>query len=109
MNPLVLCELRLLASADLDSRSILTVILAGDDRLGTVCAELLEAVRVSTGLLHPFIPRATARVATDLGIELSGDLTQSFSSWPALRGGDPVGVGEILFPRLDREAILGGR
>jgi general secretion pathway protein A len=34
MNPLVLCELRLLASADLDSRSILTVILAGDGRLG---------------------------------------------------------------------------
>jgi type II secretory pathway predicted ATPase ExeA len=35
MNPLVLCELRLLSSADLDSRSILTVILAGDGRLGT--------------------------------------------------------------------------
>jgi type II secretory pathway predicted ATPase ExeA len=33
MNPVVLCELRLLSSADLDSRSILTVILAGDGRL----------------------------------------------------------------------------
>jgi len=33
MNAAVLCELRLLASADLDSRSILTVILAGDGRL----------------------------------------------------------------------------
>jgi len=33
MNPAVLCELRLLSSADLDSRSILTVILAGDGRL----------------------------------------------------------------------------
>jgi len=33
MNPLVFSELRLLASADLDSRSILTVILAGDQRL----------------------------------------------------------------------------
>lgn len=33
MNPLVLAELRLLASADLDSRSILTIILAGDQRL----------------------------------------------------------------------------
>ena len=33
MNPTVLCELRLLSSADLDSRSILTVILAGDARL----------------------------------------------------------------------------
>lgn len=35
MNPLVLSELRLLASADLDSRSILTIILAGDQRLAT--------------------------------------------------------------------------
>lgn len=33
MNPLVLSELRLLASAELDSRSILTIILAGDLRL----------------------------------------------------------------------------
>ena len=33
MSPGVLCELRLLSSADLDSRSILTVILAGDGRL----------------------------------------------------------------------------
>jgi len=34
MNSLVLSELRLLASADLDSRSILTILLAGDHRLG---------------------------------------------------------------------------
>lgn len=32
MNPDVLCELRLLASMDFDSRSILTVVLAGDGR-----------------------------------------------------------------------------
>ena len=39
MNSLVLAELRLLASADLDSRSILTIILAGDPRLTTRLAE----------------------------------------------------------------------
>jgi general secretion pathway protein A len=39
MNSLVLAELRLLASADLDSRSILTIILAGDGRLSTRLAE----------------------------------------------------------------------
>lgn len=33
MNSLVLSELRLLSSADLDSRSILTIVLAGDQRL----------------------------------------------------------------------------
>jgi general secretion pathway protein A len=39
MNSLVLAELRLLASADLDSRSILTIILAGDGRLSARLAE----------------------------------------------------------------------
>jgi methionyl-tRNA synthetase len=81
---------------------------AGDPRLGTVCAQLLEAVRVSTALLHPFIPRATARVATDLGMSMEGDLSGALSAWPALRSGSPVGVGEILFPRLDREQALSG-
>jgi type II secretory pathway predicted ATPase ExeA len=33
MSPAVLCELRLLASAELDSRCILTVVFAGDERL----------------------------------------------------------------------------
>ncbi|MBJ7594467.1 MAG: methionine--tRNA ligase [Candidatus Dormibacteraeota bacterium] len=78
----------------------------GDARLGTVCAELLEAVRVSTMLLHPIIPRATARVAAEMGLALGGDLTDEVRSWPRLAEGAPVAVGEILFPRLDREAVL---
>ncbi len=78
----------------------------GDTRLGTVCAELLEAVRVSTMLLHPVIPRATARVAADMGISLEGDLTAELRRWPALTEGAPISVGEILFPRLDREVVL---
>jgi len=39
MLPVVLSELRLLASADLDSRSILTIILAGDQRLANRLGE----------------------------------------------------------------------
>ena len=78
----------------------------GDDRLATVCAELLEAIRVSTMLLHPVIPRATARVAADLGFALDGDLTDELRAWPRLEPGATVTVGDILFPRLDREAVL---
>jgi len=53
MNASVLAEVRLLASADLDSKSILTVILAGDARLGSQLAtpELLPiASRIRTRL-----------------------------------------------------------
>jgi methionyl-tRNA synthetase len=77
-----------------------------DTRLQTVCAELLEAVRVSTMLLHPIIPRATARVAAEMGVTLEGDLSQELRRWPVLAEGSPISVGEILFPRLDREVAL---
>lgn len=40
MNAAVFCELRLLSSADLDSRCILTIILAGDQRLAIRLGEI---------------------------------------------------------------------
>jgi methionyl-tRNA synthetase len=81
---------------------------AGDPRLGTVCCELLEALRVATLLLAPVIPRAAARVAADLGINLDATAGEQARAWNVLRAGDPVRVGDILFPRLDRAAVLGG-
>jgi methionyl-tRNA synthetase len=78
----------------------------GDPRLATVCIELLDAIRVSTILLHPVIPRATSRVAAAAGLSLAGDLTEELRSWGRLVEGEDVAVGEILFPRLDREAVL---
>jgi len=77
-----------------------TLSAAGDPRLATVCHGLLEAIRVSTLLLHPVIPAATAKVAADLGFSLAG------LEGAPLSPGAPVGVGDILFPRLDREAVL---
>jgi methionyl-tRNA synthetase len=80
----------------------------GDPRLGTVLYELLEALRVSTVLLAPAVPRAAAKVAAELGIALDGGAGEAARAWGVLQPGDPVKVGEILFPRLDREAVLGG-
>jgi len=56
MKPAVLSELRLLASAELDSRSILTVILAGDHRL----AEHLQSPE-----LLPLASRVRSRLRTE--------------------------------------------
>jgi len=52
----VLCELRLLASADLDSRSILTVILAGDGRL---------SLKLESPELLPLASRIRTRLRTE--------------------------------------------
>jgi methionyl-tRNA synthetase len=81
---------------------------SGDSRLGTLIADLLEAIRVATVLLHPVIPRATARVAGDLGVPLDGGAGAAARRWEVLRPGDRVAVGDILFPRLDRERVLAG-
>ena len=56
MNSAVLCELRLLASAELDSRSILTVILAGDGRL---------AAKLDWPELSPLASRIRCRLRTE--------------------------------------------
>jgi len=73
MNPAVLCELRLLASAHFDSRVLLTVVLAGDRRLG----ELLRREE-----LLPLGSRIRARLnleyaARDDLLELLKHLTRS--------------------------------
>lgn len=61
MNSAVFCELRLLSSADLDSRSILTVVLAGDARLASrfEAADLLPiASRIRSRLrLEAYSPK----------------------------------------------------
>jgi type II secretory pathway predicted ATPase ExeA len=56
MNLSVLAELRLLSSADLDSRSILTVILAGDSRL---------SAKLDTPDLLPLASRIRSRLRTE--------------------------------------------
>jgi type II secretory pathway predicted ATPase ExeA len=56
MSPAVLCELRLLSSADLDSRSILTVILAGDGRL---------SAKLESPELLPLASRIRSRLRTE--------------------------------------------
>jgi methionyl-tRNA synthetase len=79
-----------------------------DPRLGTVLYELLEAMRVSTMLMAPVIPRAAAQVAAELGVELGEMAAHGAGLWGVLKPGDAVKVGDILFPRLDRAVVLGG-
>lgn len=70
LNSLVVSELRLLASADLDSRTILTIILAGDQRLATRLEEpdwLPIASRIRTRLrLEPLSPKQLSEALNHL-------------------------------------------
>jgi general secretion pathway protein A len=76
MNPAVLCELRLLSSADLDSRSILTVILAGDGRLTAKLEspELLPlASRIRSRLRAEALPPAQLLACASHVIKMAGN------------------------------------
>ncbi len=81
---------------------------AQDPRLGSVCYTLLEAIRISSILLVPFIPEAAGTVLAQLGAagSQSGTTLEQAEKWGLLTAGAEIQVGEILFPRLDRAHVL---
>jgi len=84
------------------------------DRAGTVLYNTLEAVRVATVLLSPWLPTATARVWTQLGLEASPSSLRlpDAALWGALPEGTRVRPGRPIFPRIEpgpSEAASRGR
>ncbi|MGC8461164.1 MAG: methionine--tRNA ligase [Candidatus Dormibacteria bacterium] len=80
---------------------------AGDVRLRTVIRNLLETIRVATVLLAPFIPHGTTQVAGDFGLTIDANAMSSLKGpWLTLKEGTTIGVGAILYPRLNREEVL---
>jgi general secretion pathway protein A len=76
MRPSVMSELRLLSSMHLDSRALLTVVLAGDQRLieSFRSPELLPiASRIRSRLQMGYVPVETLRLALDRLLEQAGN------------------------------------
>lgn len=92
MRPGALCELRLLSSAELDSRSLLTVVLAGDERL---------VDKLQTDDLLPLASRIRCRLrceAADAG-QLKACLSHHL-----LKAGNPRLLPETLLDTLAEHA-----
>ncbi len=73
------------------------------DELACVMYNLLEAIRVIALYMAPFAPNTSAEVYRRLGL---GDIQavediQAASAWGQLPAGNPIEVGDPLFPRLD--------
>ncbi len=73
------------------------------DELSCVMYNLLEAIRVMALYMAPFAPSTSAEVYRRLGL---GDIQgvediQAASAWGQLPAGNPIEVGDPLFPRLD--------
>ena len=85
-------------------------ILAKDEtkraRLATVMYNLLEALRICTQLLTPFMPESTAKAADQLGVPAELRTWEAAGKWGALPAEVTVQKGETLFPRIDMNKEL---
>ncbi len=71
------------------------------DRLQTVLYTVLEAIRFLSVLVSPVMPDGAAILLRRLGIQdPSGQDFESIRSWGVLEPGNPLTVGEALFPRV---------
>jgi methionyl-tRNA synthetase len=82
------------------------------DELSRVLYDLVEAVRVLTYALYPYVPDACERLASQLGVTPPSSLgpgTRTLADelrWGGLSAGHQTSVGDVLFPRLDRALVL---
>jgi methionyl-tRNA synthetase len=61
----------------------------------------LEANRIASVLIAPFLPHASAAIRRQLGLDDSVPAWSSASQWGLLKDGTKVGVAEPIFPRID--------
>ncbi|GGF88083.1 methionine--tRNA ligase [Paenibacillus aceti] len=74
------------------------------DELASVMVNLVEALRIISILLQPFLTKAPAKIWEQLGIT-PGELTawDSIKSFGLIPAGTKLGKGEPIFPRLEME------
>jgi len=77
---------------------------ASKPRLGTVLYNLLESIRMCSVMLKPFMPETADRIFTQIKSSVTD--WDSLSSFDGIKVGDSVGVGEVLFARLDEKKVL---
>jgi len=76
---------------------------ANRERLGTVLYTTIDGLRSLAILLAPVMPKATAKLAGALGIDLS-ETVASAGVWGGIKPGTKLGELEALFPRIESDA-----
>jgi len=105
---------RLLGVANkyLDGEAPWRTVATDRDRAGTVLYNTLEAFRIATILLSPWLPTAAQRAWEQLGIPapLSHQRLEDAQAWGGLPAGTRVRGGAPIFPRIERSTaeISGG-
>jgi len=94
----------------LDEEAPWTAVKTDRERAGTVLYNTLEAVRIATILLSPWLPTATGKVWEQLGITapLGDQRLADAEAWAALAPGTVVRPGAPVFPRIERVRVRAG-
>jgi methionyl-tRNA synthetase len=96
---------RLLSTANkyIDEEAPWSAVKTDRDRAGTVLYNTLEAVRIATILLSPWLPTATAKVWGQLGIAapLGDQRLADAQQWAGLAPGTVARPGAPIFPRIE--------
>ncbi|HET9848039.1 MAG TPA: methionine--tRNA ligase [Candidatus Dormibacteraeota bacterium] len=70
-------------------------------RLQTVMYNLVEAIRLTTYLIAPFLPETAARIASQVKIDLKAPWATA-REWGKLAPRTQTALGEVLFPRIEK-------
>lgn len=75
------------------------------DRLGTVLYNLLESLRITAGLLKPFLVETPYKIGKQIGIRNMIEETNwdDLANWGLLPAGGRVSKADPIFPRIDME------
>lgn len=72
-------------------------------RLAAVLYNLLESIRICSGLLFPFMPKTMPKVWEQIGADESMTAYDTLGTFGVLPQNVTVHKGEVLFPRIDME------
>ncbi len=73
-------------------------------RLGTVLYNLLESIRMCAIMLKPFMPETSDKIFKQINTDVT--TWESLENFDGMKVGDSVGIGEVLFARLDEKKVL---
>jgi methionyl-tRNA synthetase len=79
-----------------------------DERLRTVLYVALESIRVAAALLEPVMPTKMKEIRRAIGVpeaKLAASIKE-LDHLRALSSGTPLGIGEAIFPRLEKETAI---
>lgn len=88
----------------LDDRKPWSVAKENPAELGGILYHALEAVRVVTVWISPYMPRAAAELRRQLGVT-AAPAWQEAATWGLLQSGSPVEEATPVFPRMDNKKM----